>query len=203
MKTDPHSADTPAPAIKPGKIYASLEEVERAICGLTDADHAKLMLIAHSFCKRRSLGYSEMQPEELLSEAILSTCQLHKKWNKAITIVRHLDRAMENISGHLVRARQEERVKIISFPDGLRPPEEGSQAYQSHEEAAAAAKEQALSMIQAVFGDDDLARKVFLMRVEETEISEILLKLNLAEAQYETITRRIRRRISKFLAQTK
>src|SRR5579859_3288231 len=161
MKTDSESAGSPGPAIEGGKTYASQQEVDSAITGLSDADHAKLMLIAHSFCKRRSLSPNEMQPEELLSEAILSTCQLHKKWNKAIPIVRHLDRAMENISGHRVRERREERTKIISFPDGLRPPEEGSHTSQSDEEAAAA-KERALSTIQAVFGDDDVAEKVFL-----------------------------------------
>jgi hypothetical protein len=32
-------------------------------------------------------------------------------------MVKHLDRAMENISGHLVR----ERMKIVAFPDGLKP----------------------------------------------------------------------------------
>src|SRR5258706_4994619 len=90
----------PATADEAGH-YASAEEVEVAVLGLTNDDHAKLLLIARSFCKNSRLYTSVMEPEELLAEAFAKTLQVEKKWNKRISIVRHLDRAMENISGHL------------------------------------------------------------------------------------------------------
>jgi hypothetical protein len=205
MKPDPRSTESPSPLRQVIKNYASLPEVERAIKGLSDADHVKLMLIARSFCKRRNLSINEMEPEELLSEAILATCNMDKKWNKAVTLVRHLDRAMENISGHLVKDRREEREKIVSFRDGLTPEEHGagSSAYQPDAQELASQGEEANTLLQAVFGDDDSAKEVFLMRVENAEVSEVLLTLNLTDAQYETISRRIRRRIATYLTQTK
>src|SRR5579871_5279143 len=97
---------------KLGKQYATGEEVEAAIKSLTDTDHTKLMLIAESFCRRRKFSSSVLEPKELLGEAVLKTLQLRKKWNKQISMVKHLDRAMENISGHLAK----ERKNILSFP---------------------------------------------------------------------------------------
>jgi DNA-directed RNA polymerase specialized sigma24 family protein len=194
MKPDRQPAGNPPPSTKADKDYATPEEVEQAVKSLTDADHVKLMMIARSFCNRRKLAMSVVEPEELLSEAIVKTCLMDKKWNKAISIVRHLDRAMENISGHLVG----ERTKIIAFPDGLAPADDEGQA---QEDRGGTGK--ATEIVNAVFGDDKEARQVFLMRVEEVPISQILKKLDLTPSQYETITRRIRRRISKFLAQTK
>jgi hypothetical protein len=208
MKSERQQVDSPSPERKGAKNYASLQEVEEAITALTDADHAKLMLIAHFFCKRRGISANEMEPGELLSEAILATCKEGgKRWNKAIPIVRHLDRAMENISGHFIRDRktQHEKSKIVSFASGLRPEEDEKKVFGkwNEDQTSLAAKEKAKALIQDVFGDDERSKEVFLMRAEEHPVSEILLKLKLTETEYETIARQIRRRISKFLAQTK
>jgi len=190
------------PALVEGKVaYATCEEVRRAIKTLTDPDYIKLMMIAQSFCKNRGIPTSAMEPKELLSEAVLRTCRMDKKWNKGISIVRHLDRAMENISGHLVR----ERSKMVSFPDGLNPePEQGkAHAIQDGPESVMASEEETRALIKGVFGDDHLAAQVFVMRVEGFGVPEILAKVNLTESDYEAITRRIRRRISKYVEQTK
>ena len=114
------------------------------------------MMIAASFCRQRRLARSVSEPSELLNQAVLKTleCEDGKQWNKKISMVRHLDRAMENISGHLVR----ERMKIVAFPDGLKPQEDDSRSYQFTDSAAESAKVSAL--LKSVFGDDDQAKEI-------------------------------------------
>src|ERR1051326_2960455 len=117
MKSEPdHLRIVPATADEAAQ-HATAEEVAKAIEGLSNDDYAKLMLIAGSFCKSRRLSTSVMEPQELLAEAFAKTLQLNKKWNKRISFIRHLDRAMENISGHLAR----ERKQVVPFPEGLEP----------------------------------------------------------------------------------
>jgi len=179
------------------KTYAGRDEVEKAIRNLSDEDHAKLLMIAKSFCRRRRFSSSVMEPEELLSEAVMKSLQLYKKWNTKISIVRHLDRAMENISGHLAG----ERSKILPFPDGLRPdgPEPVDDEVPMLAEEVAESAEKSNQLLASVFGDDDEAKAVFVMRANESTIPEILTKHRLTEQQYETITRRIRRKLFQFL----
>jgi hypothetical protein len=105
----PITGDTPQ--------YATRGEVEAGLAALNASDHAKLAISAAFFCKERRLALSVIEPQELLSEAVLKTlqCEEGKRWSKKVSLLKHLDRAMENISGHLV----EERTKIIAFSDGL------------------------------------------------------------------------------------
>src|SRR5208283_886361 len=117
MKPEPERLNIMPAAAGEASQHATAEEVGRAVESLSKDDYAKLMLIARSFCKSRRFSTSVMEPEELLAEAFAKTLQLDKKWNKRISFIRHLDRAMENISGHLAR----ERRKIVPFPEGLEP----------------------------------------------------------------------------------
>jgi hypothetical protein len=78
MKLNSDRAQILSSGMRGASDYACLEEVEEAIRALTDADHAKLMLIARAFCKNRRLASSVMEPEELLSEAFAKTLQQEK-----------------------------------------------------------------------------------------------------------------------------
>lgn len=91
----PITGDTPQ--------YATRAEVEAGLAALNASDHAKLAIIAAFFCKERRLALSVIEPQELLSEAVLKTlqCEEGKRWSKKVSLLKHLDRAMENISGHL------------------------------------------------------------------------------------------------------
>ena len=83
--------------------YASTEESRVAISTLSDDDYIKLMIIAAFFCGERRLRRDQLEPEELLGEAISRTLAGDRKWRKnRVSIVRHLDRCMESISGHAV-----------------------------------------------------------------------------------------------------
>jgi hypothetical protein len=178
--------------------YATLAEVEAALNALTDADYTKLMLIAASYCRQRSLTSSAAEPSDLLNQAVLKTleCEEGKRWNKSVTLLKHLDRAMENISGHLVR----ERTRIVPFPDGQKPITRDFEDIQPHQDTTDAAK--VSSLLMSVFGADHQAQEVFVFREEGFCPEDIQKRLALKPKEYETINRRILRRISQFALKT-
>lgn len=191
-------AEVPSAAALETQQYATRVEVEDGLHALTEADYAKLMIIAAFFCRQRRLAVSVCEPKELLNQAVLKTleCEEGKRWNKQVSMVRHLDRAMENISGHLVR----ERMKIVAFPDGLKPEKDDSKVHQAADAGTEAAKVSAL--LKSVFGDDNQAEEVFVFRAEGFRPSEIQARLGINAQEYETVNRRILRKISQFAIQT-
>ena len=199
MKLDSEPAQILPVTTREELNYAPLEEVEKAIRALTDTEHAKLMLIAKGFCKSRRLAAGVMEPEELVSEAFVKTLQMEKKWNKRVSMIKHLDRAMENISGHVVK----KRLRIISFAD--EPPSDLIPANSERLENAAdnhlIEKEEVEALLTAVFGTDTEAAKIFVLRAEGFEAADIQANLYLIGPQYETIAKRIRRKIAIFLTQ--
>lgn len=180
--------------------YATANEVSRAIDALTDEDYAKLMLIARSFCKSRRFSPSVMEPEELLAEAFAKTLQLDKKWNKRVSFLKHLDRAMENISGHLAKQRK----KIVPFPQGLEPsPEQrGEEPTEDAADEMLMRKEDLEVILEAVFGDDKEGSDIFMLRAEGFQASEIQAKLSMTKIRYEAIAKRIRRKILFYFKQS-
>ncbi len=188
--------DVSAVAMPGTQQYATRAEVEEGLHALTAPDYVKLTMIAASFCRQRRLATSVAEPKELLNQAVLKTleCENGKRWNKTVSLVRHLDRAMENISGHLVR----ERMKIVAFPDGMRPEQDDSQFYQPDDPVAEAEKVSVL--LNSVFGQDERAKDVFVLRqADGFGPGEIQARLGISAQEYETINRRILRKISQFL----
>jgi hypothetical protein len=194
LENQTFGAEVPAAAALEPQQYATRVEVEDGLHALTDADYTKLMMIAAFFCRQRLLTLSVCEPKELLNQAVLKTleCEEGKRWNKKISMVRHLDRAMENISGHLVR----ERMKIVAFPDGLKPEKDDARVYQAADASTEMAKVSAL--LKLVFGDDNQAKEVFVFREEGFRPSEIQARLGISAQEYETVNRRILRKISQF-----
>ena len=176
--------------------YASIAEVEAGLRALTDTDYTKLMLIAASYCRQRLLTSSVVEPSDLLNQAVLKTlkCEEGKRWSKAVTMMKHLDRAMENISGHLVR----DRKRIISFPNGLTPVvgDSGDVGFDQDVQTDAV---KVSFLLNSVFGADALATEVFVYRNEGFSPEDIQKKLTLSPQEYETINRRILRKISQFV----
>jgi DNA-directed RNA polymerase specialized sigma24 family protein len=99
---------------------------------------------------------------------------------------------MENISGHLVR----ERMKIVAFPDGLKPQEDDSRSYQFTDSAAESAK--VSSLLKSVFGEDEQAKEIFVLRNEGFRPAEVQARLRISARDYESANRRILRKISQF-----
>jgi hypothetical protein len=172
--------------------YASQTEVIEAIQALTDTDHQKLMVIAKSWQRRRYGSFHGIRPEDILSEAIAKTLEGDRKWRKPkVSLVKHLDRVMESISGHIIEARkvQSKATKIL-HSDIERANYE--QDLTSSVERQVIARQE-LEIIQGLFASDEVALNVLRGRAEGKTASEIRADLRLAERDYETVTKRILR----------
>ena len=179
--------------------YATETQVQAAIANLTEADHAKLYLIARSFCKSRKFSQGVMEPGELISEAIYRTLTLAKKWNTSVTIIKHLDRAMENISGHLAK----ERSRIVPFPGQGAEEPEGDEDTSDKNSAIAVneseEREKCETLLKSIFEEDKEAETLFVMKTEGFSPSEIQTHMRVSTQRYEALTRRVHRKITAFL----
>jgi hypothetical protein len=173
---------------------ATAQEVETAIWKLSPEDLEKLMLIANHFCRSRGLTSRTMDAEELLGEAIRCTLTLQKKWRRGISIIRHLDRAMENISGHALDRAYRETAPV----DG-----EGNVV--AIEDVAVATDSvidevrgnETYNVVKQAFVDDLQAWEILTLRIREVSAEEIRKTLNLSDCEYETVAKRIRRKLAK------
>src|SRR5580693_4651544 len=195
MKAEPEPIEVVPVVAGQTPAYATLTEVEAALQALTDEDYAKLMLIAGAHCKDRGFTPSVLEPGELLSEAFKATLKPKgKRWNKSVTFIKHMDRAMENISGHMVADRQH----IVPFPDGLEPSAEqrGDPELDAGPEEHLISKQEVDALLRSVFGDDKEAANIFALRADGFMASDIQKTLRLSATNYEAIAKRIRRKIS-------
>jgi DNA-directed RNA polymerase specialized sigma24 family protein len=199
MKSDLHSAGAAAKSTADERHYATAAEVEGALLTLTETDYVKLRMIAKLFCRSRKFSTSVIEPDDLLSEAVLKTLAMEKKWNKEVSIVRHLDRAMENISGHLARARQ----KVVPLPDGLTRSHTDNATEPSLRPSTSneIGTDDPQSLVSSVFGDDKSAALVLVRQAQGFQKRDIVQELGINDVQYDTIMRRIRRKIFKFSTQ--
>jgi hypothetical protein len=186
------------PSVEPDTIaserVATAPEVEKAIWELSAVDLEKLMLIANHFCFSRGLASRTMEPKELLGEAIRCTLSLQKKWRRGISILKHLDRAMENISGHtLDRAYREtaptdNEGNVLPIEDVAVAPDSVTDEVELNE---------TYNTVRGAFADDPQAWAILKLRMKQHSAEEIRKDLNLSDCEYETIAKRIRRKSMK------
>ncbi len=167
------------------KQYATSEEVRDAIERLSTADHAKLVLIARSFCRARVKG-TVVEPLDLLHHAITKTLEGQQRWNKRVSIIRHLDRAMESDSGHIIEQN------ISHDTESLEDLELELAGPLLHPLDRLSAHEQ-LNEVLDLFIEDKIARDLLLLKGQGFSASEIQRELGIEKVQYETVTKRIRR----------
>jgi len=179
--------------------YASQEEVIEAIHSLTDADYQKLMLIARYWHHQR-YGRLEkrIKPEEILSEAIVRTLDPgQRRWRKKkVSMVKHLDRVMESLSGHIVETRIAETRAREELTSEMEWAEEERLYPRSSVEDEIVARQQ-LEMIQNLFADNEKALHVLRGRAEEKTAAEIRAELGLSETEYGSLIKLILRRFVK------
>ncbi len=171
--------------------YASMIEVKKALNNLTDVEYKKLMIIANSYWNSRNLQARYGGAEDLLQEALLSTLRSDKpkRWRRGVSIIKHLDQAMRNISGHWVRKGCNETEGIKKLYKQER--EENSIVEQL------AAKE-ALEITKDLLSGDEIAFQVLECRLKGMVESEVCQELGISHTEYETTCKRIRRKLLKF-----
>ena len=81
-------------------IYAGVEEVRTALRALTLLDFKRLYVIAEIHCRAYGLPPGHLEARDLPHEAVVRTFEGRKQWRHGVSLLHHLDRAMENIAGH-------------------------------------------------------------------------------------------------------
>lgn len=176
-----------------GKQYATPQEARRAIESLGSADYAKLNLIARSFARSRLQG-TVVEPADLLHDAIMKTLDGRRRWNKSVTIIKHLDRIMESDSGHIVEHR------VAYGPEPLPEGELGPADQLPDPITRLSAVEEQLETLFDLFADDKTALDLLFLKSQGLSASDIKRKLGIGKTQYETATKRIRRHLAQCLS---
>src|SRR6185295_3025806 len=99
--------------------FATQLEAREAIEQLKNEDHAKLMLIARGFARTRLRG-TAVSPSDLLQDAIAKTLDGRRRWNRRVTIIKHLDRIMESDAGHEAASRASRGTRQMHDGDAER-----------------------------------------------------------------------------------
>ena len=173
--------------------FATLQEARAAIEGLQKTDHAKLMLIARGFARGRLQG-TVVEPDDLLHDAIAKTLDGRRRWNRRVSIIKHLDRVMESDAGH------EAEKRVARGEDHL--PKGNAEPVVQHPdpEACLQAREE-LGNLLALFAEDKTALELLRLKGDGLSASEIQRELGMGKTSYETVTKRVRRRLAKHLAE--
>jgi len=188
----------------PEKEYASPKEAEAAIQALTDDGMMKLMIVARYHWKRRKLRDS-LSPEELLGESITRTLVGNRRWRRArISLLQHLDRSMESISGHAVGdvVAENEAIEQIRA-DEVNPKTSEARRFQRPiaEERLLARAE--LAEVEALFVDAPDAFAVLRLRAEGYTESEIMRLRGMNKRGYESARKKAEREITKYIFRSK
>ena len=171
---------------------ASQTEARVAIEGLTSADFVKLMLNARSFARARIRG-SVVEAEDLLQEAIAKTLDGRRNWNRRVSILKHLDRVMESDAGHMAERRETRNALPIAERADV-------PAARSDDPNVRVVARQDLDNLHGLFAGDREALEVLNLKGEGHSASEIRQALGMSSTQYDTVTKRIRRRVAKHLS---
>lgn len=171
---------------------ASSAEAREAIEGLSKADHAKLTLIARGFARGRIQG-TVVEPEDLLHDAIVKTLDGRRRWNKSVSIIKHLDRVMESDAGHVAE-------KCVSHFSGPILDAAGEFIAQTLDPLERLAASNELEHLVELFAGDEVSLALLRLKCDGFSVSEIQRELGIGKTQYETVTKRIRRRLAKQLA---
>ena len=179
--------------------YASHEEVAEAIHTLTDADYQKLMLIAR-YWHRQRYGRSEerITPDEILSDAIARTLDpAQRRWRKEkVSIIKHLDRVMESVSGHILESRVAETNARGELQTERERMDKEELYPRSIVEKQIVAR-QLLEIIKTLFVDNERALSVLNGRALEKTADETCVELGLSKTEYASVTKLILRRFIK------
>ena len=167
-------------------LYATLEEARDAIAALQPTDLAKLAYIARYFVRGRLQSTGD-EPADLLHDAIAKTLQGTRKWNKRVSIVKHLDRVMESDSSHIAE-------RTSKWPPVPLPPDGGELSTHLPNPDERLVADEELDALLRGFEDDNIALEIIHLKHDGYSASEIQEKLGIARTEYESATRRIRRR---------
>ncbi len=163
-------------------------EARTALEDLADADYNKLMLIAISWVRKR-ISQNAWTPEDLLQEAFRKTLDGTRGWSKAVSIIKHLDEVMRSESSHL--------AKQASY---FAPLDHASAETSDDSDARLEVCDE-LDRRLALFKEDHRALDLLRLKGEGFSPSEVQRRLGITKTEYQSTTKRIRRRLTRHLLQ--
>ena len=201
-----HNSGDEASDDAPEHEYATREEAATAIAALTDDDHRRLLMLARLHWKQRRLG-DVMRPDELFHEAIvrtLTTGQRPRRWRKAVvSIIEHLDRSMESISGHalgdvVAEAEAHDAIRSEEIDPRTAAPRRFHRAVA---EVQLIAREE-LHAIEEMFTGAPLALALFQLKTQGYTQSEIMKRLGMDKQKYEAARKKAERVVAEYALRT-
>lgn len=175
---------------KPGGDHASVEDVEKALNCLSDADWIRLDMSARLLVSDSEIVSSE----KLLKEAIENVLAGSRKWPNGVKFTTFLRNVMRSIAdGYWKKQRRMFRLlDKEDSGDGSGNPED--QLIEAEHESLVQAR---YREIWELFSGDDAVEAILLGREENLGPMEIQENFGLSETQYASALRRIRRKILK------
>lgn len=134
----------------------------------------------------------------LLHEAIASTAEGRRRWNRSVDIVRHLDKAMQSITSNFAKRRKvaADNREELSARDEWRDEELSTEAAL---EAREFREEQHAKAIELC--GDDWEVQLLVEGLLNNSTPEELVELFGSKTLYETVRRRMNRKIENYRAQ--
>ena len=147
--------------------FASREEIEDAIRNLTSGDKKKLMTSARLWWKKFGLHRLDLQPEDLLQEAIYRALKEEKarKWPKYISFNKFISRSMESIASHYLEKYKDEMEShsIEDLPNGQSIELDRDSETSTTDDRLEAQAE--LKRLETFFGNDTIAFKAVISQI--------------------------------------
>jgi hypothetical protein len=180
--------------------YASTDQARLHIRSLTDDDVLKLLMAARLYVKQRRL-YGQVPPEELLSEAVTRTLDGRRQWRKSIaTLVYHLDRTMESISGHIVADAISEDAFVAELAtDEIDPRTAQPRRVQAPDAESRLIAREEIEAVQALFADAPDALAFLQLKALGHSQSEIMKISGMDQRRYETARKKVERDVARYV----
>lgn len=174
-----------------GKFH-SIEDATEALRNLSAEQKRRLAAVA----KRRAWFAGD--PKGLLHEAIASTAIGRRRWNRSVDIVRHLDKVMQSITSNAAKRRK----VAVDKHEELSTREEWRDEEPSTEAALEAADFRVKKHAKAIeLCGDDWEVQLLVQGLLDNSTPEELVELFGSMTSYETVRRRMNRKIANYRAQ--
>ena len=169
--------------------YFSEDEVKCKIQDLTSSEKKKMML--HAFFLVKFFKFSNIDSEDLFQEAIFRTLALKRRWKKTVKIQTHFSQIMKSIASHWC-----EHLKRQESYDDLK--KQSIYETDPYNTESFISNKQELEKIFDLFEEDPIASRALQLKIQEMTGEEIRFEMKLSQKEWETIRKRIRRKIIQY-----
>lgn len=175
---------------KPDREYASVEDAETALSGLSDADWLRLDMSARLLVSNNEI----VSPENLLKEAIENVLSGSRKWPSDVNFTTFLYNVMRSMADGYRKKQQRMFQLLDNEVSGNERGNPEDQLIEAEHEKLVQAK---YKEIWDLFSGDNIVEGILLGREENLSPMEIQKHFDISETQYASALRRMRRKLLK------